>query len=126
MDPAALTDSKSSGTSTCSSVKIGVDDPPGVQNLSLWPARTPPASESSSRSVTPSGASYWPGVVTCPDSEKIPKPLDFSLPSAANESAPRAMMYGTLAIDSTLLTTVGDAYSPAIAGNGGFSLGWPR
>ena len=35
-------------------------------------------------------------------------------------------MNGTLAIDSTLLTTVGQAYSPAIAGNGGFSRGWPR
>ena len=126
IDPAAPTASKSSGTSRCSSVKIGVDDPPGVQNFSRCPARTPPASESSSRSVTPSGASYWPGVVTWPDSEKMPKPLDFSVPSAANAPAPRAMMEGTLAIDSTLLTTVGQAYRPSIAGNGGFSLGWPR
>lgn len=81
---------------------------------------------SSSRSVMPSGASYWPGRVTWPDSEKMPKPLDFSVPIPANQSAPLAMMLGTLAIDSTLLTTVGEAYRPATAGNGGLSRGWPR
>ena len=58
----------------------GVDEPPGVQNFSRCPARMPPASSSSSRSVVPSGASYCPGLVTWPDSEKIPKPLDFSVP----------------------------------------------
>ena len=36
------------------------------------------------------------------------------------------MIAGTDAIDSTLLTTVGFAYKPAIAGNGGRNLGWPR
>ena len=59
--------------------------------------------------MTPSGASYWPGVVTCPVSEKMPNPLDLSVPSAANAAAPSRRMYGTLAIDSTLLTTVGQA-----------------
>ncbi len=44
----------------------GVDEPPGVQNFSRCPARMPPASSSSSRSVVPSGASYWPGRVTWP------------------------------------------------------------
>src|SRR5690606_41200934 len=88
MDPAAPTDSKSSGVSRCSSVKIGVEEPPGVQNLSRWPARMPPAMSSSSRSVTPSGASYWPGRVTCPDSEKKPNPADFSVPIEVNHSAP--------------------------------------
>ena len=29
-------------------------------------------------------------------------------------------------IDSTLLISVGDAYRPWIAGNGGFERGWPR
>ena len=29
-------------------------------------------------------------------------------------------------IVSTLLTTVGEAYRPEIAGNGGFERGWPR
>ena len=58
-------------------MRIGVDDPPGVQNFSRCPALTPPARSSSSRSVMPSGASYWPGVVTCPLSEKMPNPVDF-------------------------------------------------
>ena len=35
-------------------------------------------------------------------------------------------MAGTDAMVSTLLTTVGLAYSPATAGNGGLSRGWPR
>ena len=35
-------------------------------------------------------------------------------------------MAGTEAMVSTLLTTVGQAYSPATAGNGGLSRGWPR
>ncbi len=37
----------------------------------------------------------------------MPKPLDFSVPIAANHSAPWSMMLGTEAIDSTLLITVG-------------------
>jgi hypothetical protein len=35
-------------------------------------------------------------------------------------------MYGTLQIVSTLLTTVGPAYRPFVAGNGGRSRGCPR
>ena len=54
---------KSSGTSRCSAVSSGVEEPPGVQNFSSCPARMPPARSSSSRSVMPSGASYWPGRV---------------------------------------------------------------
>ena len=76
--------------------------------------------------MVPSGASYWPGTVTWPDSEKMPKPLDRSVPICAKSAAPYFRIHGTLEIDSTLLTTVGHAYSPATAGNGGFSRGWPR
>ena len=50
-------------------------------------------------------------------------PLDFSVPIEANHSAPLATMHGTDAIDSTLLITVGLAYRPATAGNGGRSRG---
>src|SRR3954452_822811 len=53
MEPAAATESKSSGTSRCSAVKYGVDEPPGVQNFSSWPGRTPPAISRSSRIVVP-------------------------------------------------------------------------
>src|SRR3712207_7711426 len=47
MEPAAATESKSSGTSRCSGVKYGVEEPPGVQNFSSCPGRTPPAISSS-------------------------------------------------------------------------------
>src|SRR6516164_1889651 len=126
MDPAAPTDSKSSGTFRCSSVNSGVDDPPGVQNFSRCPARTPPARSSSSASVMPSGASYWPGTVTWPLSEKMPYPVDRPVPIPANQAAPLVTIDGTDAIDSTLLITVGQEYRPSTAGNGGFSRGWPR
>ena len=53
-------------------------------------------------------------------------PLDFSVPMLANQSAPLAMMAGTEAMVSTLLITVGLAYRPAMAGNGGRSRGCPR
>ena len=82
---------------------------------------------SSSRRVMPSGASYWPGRVTWPDSENNPKPVERSVPISANQLGAVAHdRRGPMAIDSTLLTTVGRAYSPATAGNGGFSRGWPR
>jgi hypothetical protein len=55
--------------SRCSLVKIGVDEPPGVKNLSGMPSSMPPADSSNCRSVVPIGASYWPGRVTWPDNE---------------------------------------------------------
>ena len=51
------------------------------------------------------------------------KPLLFSVPIAVNQGTPLLTIAGTDATDSTLLTTVGFAYKPAIAGNGGRSLG---
>ena len=69
IEPAPAAPSKSSGTSRCSAVNSGVDEPPGVQNFSGTPSFMPPARSRSSRRVVPSGASYWPGRVTCPDSE---------------------------------------------------------
>ncbi len=67
----------------------------------------PPASSSSSRRVIPSGASYWPGRCTCPDTEYSVKPGDFTVPKERNQAAPLRAIAGTLAMDSTLLTTVG-------------------
>jgi NADH-quinone oxidoreductase subunit F len=72
IEPAAPTASKSRGTSRCSGVSSGVLEPPGVQNFSSWPARMPPARSMSSRRVMPSGASYWPGRVMCPERLKMP------------------------------------------------------
>ena len=54
------------------------------------------------------------------------KPGDFSVPIERNQSIPFSMIGGTLAMDSTLFTTVGHAYRPATAGNGGRNRGWPR
>jgi len=67
----------------------------------------PLARSSSSRSVTPRPASYWPGLVTWPEREKNPKPALFSLPKVRNQSLPLRMIEGTEAMDSTLLTQVG-------------------
>ena len=69
IEPAAAAPSKSSGTSRCSAVNSGVDEPPGVQNFSGMPSFMPPHSSSSCRSVVPSGASIWPGRSTCPETE---------------------------------------------------------
>lgn len=107
-------------------MNIGVEEPPGVQNFSRWPGRMPPLMSSSWRSVMPSGASYWPGLATCPLSEYSVKPGDFSLPIDLNQSLPLLRIAGTDAMDSTLFTTVGQAYRPATAGKGGRSRGWPR
>ena len=74
----------------------------------------------------PSGASNVPGVVMWPERLKIPQPLVFSVPMLANQSAPFSRMSGALAIDSTLFTFVGLAYTPATAGNGGLFRGSPR
>ena len=125
-EPAAITPSKSSGVSRCSPVSIGVDEPPGVHALRVWPSRTPPAISSSSPKVVPSGTSNWPGLFTWPETLKIFGPGDFSVPIERNQSAPPLTMNGTLAMVSTLLTTVGDWYSPCVAGKGGRSRGWPR
>src|SRR5680860_1628193 len=51
---------------------------------------------------------------------------DFSLPMERYHSTPCSTMCGTFMIVSTLFTTVGEAYSPATAGKGGRSRGWPR
>jgi hypothetical protein len=63
---------------------------------------------------------------TRPEIEYSFGPGDFSVPIDFHQSAPPSTMYGTLAIVSTLFTTVGDEYSPCVAGNGGLSRGCPR
>ena len=80
----------------------------------------------SSRSVIFIDASYTPGFCTCPLTQYSFGPPFFSGPSAAYHSAPWRMIDGTLQSVSTLLTAVGDPYSPALAGNGGFSRGCAR
>ena len=92
----------------------GVDEPPGVQNFSSWPSRMPPDRSSSSRSVMPIGASYWPGPGHVAGQREQRHPLGAACagprrrcPSRGTTSAPLRRIDGTLAIDSTLLMTVG-------------------
>ncbi len=47
------------------------------------------------------------GALTWPETAKILVPVLFLRPNDANQGAPRRMMVGTTAIDSTLLTVVG-------------------
>ena len=53
-------------------------------------------------------------------------PVDRLTPILAYSSPPICTMCGTVDSVSTLLTTVGFAYRPSIAGNGGLSRGMPR
>ena len=103
--PAAATDSKSSGTSRCSSVKIGVEEPPGVQNFSflLRVAHAAGhveqlAQRDAERRLVLAGPLDVSGQAE--DAEAV----DFSVPMPVNHSAPLSRIEGTEAMDSTLLT----------------------
>jgi hypothetical protein len=52
-------------------------------------------------------------------------PAFFGLPNELNQLAPRLIIVGTTDTVSTFVTVVGQPYSPAFAGNGGFNLGRP-
>ncbi len=54
-------------------------------------------------------------------------PVEFGgAPICAYSSGPISRIFGIVVIVSTLLISVGEAYTPEIAGNGGFERGWPR
>ena len=72
------------------------------------------------------GTSTKPVLLILPTSEKIFVPLLVSVPSPANQAAPRRMMDGTLAQVSTLLMTVGLPKSPFRDGYGGLCRGKAR
>jgi hypothetical protein len=65
------------------------------------------------------------GLFTCPLMQKSLVPAFFGLPKDSNQEAPLLRIVGHTATVSTLVTVVGQPYTPALAGNGGLSLGRP-
>ena len=73
----------------------------------------------------PIGSSKLPGLLTCPDTEKIIVPPEFFGPRPANHAGPLRRMVGTEAKLCVLLMVVGLPYRPKFAGNGGLKRGLP-
>jgi hypothetical protein len=65
------------------------------------------------------------GLLTCPLMQNNFVPEFLSRPKPANQLAPRRMIVGQTDTVSTFVTVVGQPYSPALAGKGGFNLGLP-
>src|SRR3984893_4497696 len=103
----------------------GTDEPPGITAFSLRPFQTPPARAISSLNGMPMGNSKFPGFSTCPETEKITVPPEFTGPRPANHAAPLRMMVGTDAKLWVLLMVVGLPNNPKFAGNGGLKRGLP-
>ena len=109
-EPRSLSPSKSIGASQiCSAGTSGTDEPPGItaSRLPLPPVMPPQCFSISSLNGIDSASSTTQGLFTWPLIWKSLVPLLFSRPKLENQLAPRRRMVGTTAIDSTLLTVVG-------------------
>src|SRR6185369_1874879 len=103
----------------------GIDEPPGMQALSLRPPRIPPAISSRVANGVPSLTSKLPGRSTSPVTENSLVPPLLGRPRLRNASPPWVMIHGTAANVSVLLIVVGFPYTPYDAGNGGLKRGCP-
>src|SRR5688572_4217170 len=106
---------------------IGPEPPEGSRALKGCASSDgpPQISINSSRKVAVKGSSYTPGFLTWPLTQYNFVPALCSVPTALYAAAPLAMIQGTLAIVSTLFTTVGSPYRPPPfwAGKGGRTRG---
>src|SRR5476651_55177 len=109
--------------------KIGTDEPPATTAFRRLPLAIPPQYSSlfkNSSTGNPRSISYTPGLRTLPPADISLVPVLRPIPILAYSSPPSLIIGTTAAIDSTLFTTVGQPYKPAIAGNGGLMRGLPR
>ncbi len=65
------------------------------------------------------------GLLTCPEIQNNLVPRLFGLPKDENHDPPLLIIVGHTATVYTLVTVVGQLKTPLLAGNGGFSLGFP-